>query len=163
MPADVRARRGGAGDGVKIMTRRPYDPLLKHQPWRIFAVFHPLESVLDRLEREGTVDAVGRQIVFREESRGELYDLPAALRGVIEFHQLAEVKYSIDGETGAMEKFANKLEYGMPVFESDIAAVRENIATCKRQAMALRVSQATALIDAVRIGAEVDRLGLRAA
>ena len=148
---------------MKIMTRRPYDPLLKHQPWRIFAVFHPLESVLDRLEREGTVDAVGRQIVFREESRGELYDLPAALRGVIEFHQLAEVKYSIDGETGVMEKFANKLEYGMPVFESDIAAVRENIATCKRQAMALRVSQATALIDAVRIGAEVDRLGLRAA
>ena len=148
---------------MKIMTRRPYDPLLKHQPWRIFAVFHPLESVLDRLEREGTVDTVGRQIVFREESAGELYDLPAALRGVIEFHQLAEVKYSIDGETGAMEKFANKLEYGMPVFESDIAAVRENIATCKRQAMALRVSQATALIDAVRIGAEVDRLGLRAA
>jgi len=145
------------------MNRRPYDPKLKHQPWRIFAVFHPLESVLDRLERDGTVDAVGRQIVFREESAGELYDLPAALRGVIEFHQLAEVKYGIDSETGALERFANKLEYGMPVFAADLDAVRENIATCKRQAMALRVSQAASLIDAVRIGAEVERLGLRAA
>ena len=145
------------------MNRRTYDPLLKHQPWRIFAVFHPLESVLDRLERDGTVDTVGRQIVFREESAGELYDLPAALRGVIEFHQLAEVKYGIEGETSSMEKFANKLQYGMPVFEQDLAAVRENITACKRQAMALRISQATSLIDAVRIGAEVERLGLRAA
>lgn len=145
------------------MNRRPYDPLLKHQPWRIFAVFHPLEAVLDRLERDGTVDSVGRQIVFREEAAGDLYDLPAALRGVIEFHQLVETKFGFSAETGAMDKFANKLEYGMPVFEQDLAAVRENITACKRQAMALRVSQAAALIDAVRIGVEVDRLGLRAA
>ena len=67
------------------------------------------------------------------------------------------------GETGAMEKFANKLDYGMPVFEEDLAAVRADILSCKRQSMALRVSQAAGLIDAVRIGAEVDRLGLRRA
>ena len=85
------------------------------------------------------------------------------MRGVIEFHQLAEVKYGIEGETSSMEKFANKLQYGMPVFEQDLAAVRENITACKRQAMALRISQSTSLIDAVRIGAEVERLGLRAA
>jgi len=145
------------------MKHRHYDPLLKHQPWRIFAVFHPIESVLDRLERDGTVDTVGRQIVFREESVGDIYDLPAALRGVIEFHQLAQSKYGITAETGAMEKFANKLDYGMPVFEEDLAAVRANITSCKRQAMSLRVSQAVGLIDAVRIGAEVERLGLRAA
>ena len=143
--------------------RKPHDPLLKHQPWRIFAVFHPLESVLDRLERDGTVDAVGRQIVFREASAGDLYDLPAALRGVIEFYRLAQEKYGLDAETGAMEKFANKLDYGMPVFEEDLAAVRADILSCKRQSMALRVSQAAGLIDAVRIGAEVDRLGLRRA
>ena len=144
------------------MKRKP-DPLLRTQPWRMTMVFGPIERILHRLESEGTVEVAGRHVVFKEDGRGGWYDAVAALRGVIEFHQLAQSRYGYPADVEALIKFANKLEAGMPVFETDLAAVRENIATCKRQAMALRVSQAASLIDAVRIGAEVERLGLRAA
>lgn len=48
-------------------------------------IFSPLERVLHRLEADGTVEAGGRQIVFKEDSKGGWYDLPAALRGVVGF------------------------------------------------------------------------------
>lgn len=57
-------------------------------------LWSPYSIVLSETAR--STHTVGRQIMFREESRaGELYDLPAALRGIIEFHQLAEVKYGL--------------------------------------------------------------------
>lgn len=57
-----------------------------------------------------------------------------------------------------MERFANKLEFGSPLFEQDLADVRANISSCKAQALRLRVSQADAIIRTVQIGAEIDRL-----
>lgn len=87
----------------------------------------------------------------------------AALRGVIEFYEIAERLHGVPANVEAMRKFANKLESAMPIFEQDIADVRECIRSCWKQAMTLRVSQATSIVDTVRVGAEMDRLGLREA
>ena len=141
------------------MKRKP-DPLIRAQPWRAMAVLSPIESVIKRLENDGTVDAIGKQIVFTEASRGDRYDLPEAMRGVADFHKLARDKYGLPVECEAIEKLANKLDAGSPVFESDIDAVKRNIESCRQQAYQLRVSQAIYLIDAVRIGAELERLKL---
>ena len=137
------------------------DPLLKCQPWKVLCVFQPLEQVLTRIEKDGTIDVAGRQVVFKEDMRGGWYDMVAALRGVIEFHELAEKLHGVPANVEAMRKFANKLEASMPIFEQDIADVRECILSCWKQAMTLRVSQATSIVDTVRIGAEMERLGLK--
>ena len=142
------------------MKRKP-DPLIRTMPWRAMAVLSPLEAVIKRLERDGTVDAIGKQIVFTEASRGDRYDLPEAMRGVADLHKLARDKYGLPVECDAIEKLANKLDVGSPVFESDLAAVKRNIESCRQQAYQLRVSQAIYLIDAVRIGAELERLGVK--
>lgn len=139
------------------------DPLLKCMPWKILFVFQPLETVLNRIEKDGTVDTTGRQIVFREDMRGGWYDMVDALRGVIEFHEIAKRLHGVPANVEAMKKFANKLEASMPIFDQDIADVRECIQSCWRQAMTLRVSQAQSIVDTVRVGAEMDRLGLREA
>ena len=144
------------------MKKKP-DPRLRTVPWRAMAVFSPLETVLNRLEKDGTVDAVGKQIVFTEESRGDRYDLPEAIRGVVDFHRIAQEKYGLPAEFDALDKFANKLDAGSPIFESDLSDVKREIETCRQQAYQLRISQAVYLLDAVRLGSEVDRLGLRAA
>ena len=144
------------------MKRKP-DPLIRAQPSRAMAVLSPLEAVLKRLERDGTVDAIGKQIVFTEASRGDRYDLPAAMRGVVDFHKFARDKYGLPVECDAIEKLANKLDAGSPVFEADLDAVKRNIESCRQQAYQLRVSQAIYLIDAVRIGAELERLGVKEA
>lgn len=143
--------------------RKQYDPLLRCMPWKIMMVFSPLETVLNRIEKEGTVDEAGLQVVFREDMRGGWYDLVAALRGVIEFHEIAQVRHQLPADLEAMAKFANKLEAGMPVFESDLASVREGIASCKRQAMQLRLSQATDIVQTIQIRSELDRLKNRKA
>lgn len=144
------------------MKRKP-DPLLRTQPWRILAVFSPIERVLHRLEADGTVEVAGRQVVFKEDGRGGWYDMVAALRGVIEFHQVATARYGIPADVAPLEKFANKLHAGSPIFEADLVAVRAGIASCKAQAMRLRVSQASDIIQTVRVSAELDRIGRKAA
>ena len=144
------------------MKRKP-DPLIRTMPWRAMAVLSPLEEVLRRLDKDGTVDAIGKQIVFTEASRGDRYDLPAAMRGVADLHKLARDKYGLPVECDAIEKLANKLDAGSPVFEADLDAVKRNIESCRQQAYQLRVSQAIYLIDAVRIGAELERLGVKEA
>lgn len=137
------------------MKRKP-DPLLRTQPWKVQSVFQPIEQILHRLELDGTVETYGRHIVFREDGAGGYYDLVAALRGVIEFHQIAAARYGIPAETEAMVRFANKLDAGSPLFESDLEAVRANIAECKRQALQLRVSQAESILQTVRISTELE-------
>ena len=144
------------------MKHKP-DPRLRAQPWRAMFVLSPLEKVIQRIDQDGTVDAVGKQIVFTEESKGDRYDLPEAIRGVVEFHRLAMEKYGLPVEVDTMEKFANKLDNGAPVFESDIEAIRREIETCRQQAYQLRVSQAIELLNIVRISAELDKLKGKAA
>ena len=61
-------------------------------------------------------------------------------------------------DLSAMVRFANKLEAVSPIFESDIEAMKTCIEACKQQAMKLRVSEATSIVDTVRISAEIDRL-----
>lgn len=139
------------------------DPLLRTQPWMVFAVFGPIERVLHRLEADGTVEAQGAQIVFKEEGRGGWYDLPVALHGLVEFHRLAEQRYQLPVDVAAIEKFSNKLRLGSPIFEQDIADVRACFASCKSQALKLRVSQAADLVKTVQIGVEFDRLKGKAA
>ena len=144
------------------MKRKP-DPLIRAQPWRAMAVLSPLEAVIKRLENDGTVDAIGKQIVFTEASRGDRYDLPEAMRGVSDMARLAREKYGLPVECEAIEKMANKLDAGSPIFESDIEAVKRAIESFRQQAYQLRVRQAIYLIDAVRIGAELERLKLKEA
>lgn len=144
------------------MRRKP-DPLLKCVPWRIFAVFAPIEQILSRLEADGTIEVSGRQVVFKEDSKGGYYDAPAALRGVAQFHDIAAERYGIPADTDALWKFAAKLDAGMPLFETDIAAVRSSIASCKQQAMRLRVSQAESVLRTVQISEQMDKIGGKAA
>ena len=62
------------------------------------------------------------------------------------------------GHVEAMRKFANKLEASMPIFEQDIADVRECIDACRQQALRLRVSQAVEIRKTVQISAAMDDL-----
>jgi hypothetical protein len=131
--------------------------MLRCCPWRVFAVFAPIERILSRLEIDGTVEVAGRQVVFKEDSKGGWYDAPAALRGVAEFHDIAASRYHIPANTDPLWKFAAKLDAGMPLFEADIIGVRASIESCKQQAMRLRVSEAESILRTVQIGEQLDK------
>lgn len=131
------------------------DPLLRTQPWRVMAVFTPVERMLDRMEIDGTVETNGDQVVFMEHGNGEWFDLPAALNGLVEFHELATEKHGVPASTAALTKLASDLHDGNPIFEADIAAVRRDIASCKHQALKLRISQAADIVRTIQIRSEI--------
>lgn len=139
------------------MKRKP-DPLLRTQPWKVTMVFGPIERILHQIETDGTINVAGRQVVFYEDGNAGWYDAIAALRGVIQFHELAASRHNLPIDLQAMTKFANKLDAGMLIFDRDIAAVRACITDCKRQALQLRVSQAQDIVDTIRISMEMDKL-----
>lgn len=137
------------------MTRRAYDPTLRTQPWKVLAVFDPIERVLHRMQADGTIDAVGGVAVFQD--NGDLYEIVPAIEGVIEFHRIARDRYRLDCDLAGLERLAKKLHHSAPIFQADIDAVQVSIDSCKRQAMALRQSQATDIIDTVRISMALDK------
>lgn len=136
------------------MKRRP-DPLLRTQPWRIWSVWQPVERIIDRIELEGVVDAAGGVPVFQENSGW--YEVVPALQGIIEFHVHAQARYGLPCEVSGLAKLAKKLDAGAPLFSADIAGARASMASCWRQAMQLRVSQAIDLVRTVQISMALDQ------
>lgn len=127
-------------------------------PWKINAVFYPLDRIMHRLEAEGTVDVAQGKAVFNEDMRGGWYEMAPAIEGVVQFHQLASSRHGIQADTAGLEKLAKKLDYASPLFDSDITAARASIESCKRQALMLTIDQADDLLRTVRISMEVDKI-----
>jgi hypothetical protein len=142
------------------MKRRPrqFDPMLRTQPWKIYSVFDPIERVLHRMESEGTIDAAGGVAVFHEDSKGGWYEIVPAIEGIIEFHQIAQSRYGLPCDISGLSRLAKKLDHSAPIFPADIAAARASINSCKQQAMTLRQSQATDIIETVRISMALDNI-----
>lgn len=145
----------------KSAHRRPYQPRrlkLNTQPWKVDGVFGPIERILHRLEADCTIDSAQGRPVFHEDTKGGWYDVVEALRGVIAFHQLAEVRHGIAADVDGIIRFANKLHSGAPIFEQDLALVRANIDTCKRQALRLTIDEADDILQTIRIGMAFDQI-----
>lgn len=138
--------------------KRRHDPLLRLMPWKVTATFAPVERLLHRIEVDGTVETAGRQIVAKEDNREGYYDVVEALRGVIEFFEIAAARYGLPIDLANLHKFANKLESGVLIFDADLLGVRTCIAECKVQALKLRQSQADDILNTVRISAELDKV-----
>jgi hypothetical protein len=145
----------------KSANRRPYRATrikLSAQPWKISTVFDPIERILHRLEADCTVDSAQGRPVFYEDSHRGWYDLVEALRGLIDFHQIAETRHGIAADTDGLIRFANKLHSSAPIFEQDLAQVRADIDTCKRQALRLTIDEATDIVQTIRISMELDKI-----
>lgn len=145
----------------KSAHRRPYQPRrlkLATMPWKVDMVFGPIEHILHRLEADCTIDSAQGRPVFHEDGKGGWHDVVEAPRGVIAFHQLAEARHGIAADVDGLIRFANKLHSGAPIFEQDLALVRANIDTCKRQALRLLLDEATDIVQTIRIGMELDKL-----
>lgn len=143
----------------KSAKRRPYQAThlrLACQPWRIDAVFAPVERILHRLEMDCTVDAAQGRPVFYESGKGGWYEIGESLRGITEFHELAAARLGAQVELGGLRKLANKLDSGAPLFENDIAQVHACIASCRQLALRLSIAEAKDILMTVRISTALE-------
>lgn len=143
----------------KSAHRRPYQATglrMATQPWRIDWVFAPIERILHRIEMDGTVDAAQGSPVFYEDGNAGWYELVAALRGIIQFHQVATERHGLAADTDGFTRLANKLDLGAPLFEADIANARACIDSCRAQALRLTIAEAKSILTTVQISAALE-------
>ncbi len=139
--------------------RRKFDPLLRTQPWKIHAVFDPLDRVIAQIEADGTVETDGRLITFYDAASNERYDIVAALLGIVEFFELATGRgYFPAPDQSGLKKLAMKLWHGTPLFDGDVAKAKAEIATLKRLSGTLRASAAADLIKSIQIADAMERM-----
>lgn len=124
---------------------------LRHQLWKVHAVFSPLEAILDQLEQHGTIDeTTSGQAVFQSHD-GEWFDTAAAILGTVEAYEIHETRTGRPLDLQPLHQFANKLQYGMPVFDSDTKAARECLARMKAETLEMTAGYARDLINDFQI------------
>ncbi len=139
--------------GLRRRPRQVGDLPMATQPWRIVAVFGPIERILHRLDADGTIDAAQGRPVFYEDASAGWYESVAAIRGLVHFHELAAERLNEQADVLGLVRLANKLDTGAPLFESDLEAARRSIETCKRQALRLTINAASEMLQTVQISA----------
>lgn len=126
--------------------------LLKSQPWKMQAVFGPLESILDQLERDGTVDIAGNGApIFKDQNDGHWYCTVSALNGVIDAYEIHERRFSRSLNLEPLRRLSNKLRIGMPIFESDTKDSRACLARMRVETMRMTADYAKQLIKDFQI------------
>ena len=107
---------------------KPRDPesiLLRFEPWKVAAVMNPLESIVDQLERDGTIDvADDGQAVFKDHCDGVWYYSPVAILGVVDAYEIHERRAGVQLQLDPLRRLANKLKYQMMIDQNDTAAAR---------------------------------------
>lgn len=135
------------GDNVK----------LRHQLWKVHAVFSPLESIIDQLEQHGTIDETpSGQAVFKNHE-GDWFDTAAAVIGVVEAYEIHEIRTGRPLNLAPLRQLANKLQYRMPIFESETKAVRECLARMKAETLEMTAGYARDLIKDFQIKEALQR------
>lgn len=145
----------------KSARRRPYvakSRTLATCPWKMTAVFAPIEQIISGIRSSGTVDAAKGAPVFQEHMKGGWYEMVPALAGVIHFHEIALSRHQLPVELDGLRRLSAKLDKDAPLFDTDLDAAEASIVSCKRQATALTVDEAQDILDTIRMSIAMDKI-----
>lgn len=144
--------------------RKPYRPAwngagvkLRAEPWKVDAVFRPLESILDALDRDGTVTTTAAGVpIFRDGNDGCWYETAPAVEGVACAFEMHGKRQSRAVPVEPLLVLARKLRYAMPLEQADVAAARQALEALRAEAMQMTAAYARDLVQNTRIRIELD-------
>jgi hypothetical protein len=132
---------------------------LKMQPWKVRAVFQPLEAILDQLEQQGTVDATPAGVaIFRDAVDGHWYESCEAITGVAEAYEIHEIKTGRQLNLVPLRQLANKLKYSMPIFSADTEACRACLSRMRAETIEMTAGYARDLIKDFQIKEQLEKV-----
>lgn len=144
--------------------RKPYRPRwnlggikIRSEPWRVAAVFDPLEAILDGLERDGEVTTTcDGTPIFRDMNDGHYYETAPALEGIIDAFHTHSLRQNRPMPLEPLRVLARKLRYAMPLEMSDIKAARAAVKVLRAESMEMTLRYANDLIRTTQIRIELD-------
>ena len=132
---------------------------LRSQPWKVAAVFNPLESIINQLEREGTIDiARDGTAVFKDANDGNWYDSSVAILGVVDAYEIHERRHQRTLGLEPLRRLSNLLKYGMPIFEKDTRAARECLHRMRAETIEMTADYAKQLIKDFQLMEELQKV-----
>jgi hypothetical protein len=151
--------------------RKPYQPkwnaggrLLRHEMWKISAVFTPVEAIVEQLEHDGTVttDESGAP-VFSDRTEGCYYAMGPSIRGLTDAFDLHSNRNKRPILTNGLAVLCGKLELGHEITALDIAAAKRSIASMRQESAHMTSRYASALVADVQLKFELEDVMRRSA
>lgn len=117
----------------------------------------PLESIIDQIERDGTVTVDARGLpIFHCVADGEWYASAPAIAGMADFFDMWAVRHGRAFKATALRQLANRLEAGMPIDGPLMASLHAEIPALRRIGAGLTQADASDLLRQTQILAEMD-------
>lgn len=144
--------------------RKKYNPQtraghvkLRAQPWKIRAVFEPVEAILDEIEQSGMVSVTedGKPI-FSELAHNDVYEFVPSLCGLIDAFDLHAERNALPIVTDALKQVCVKLDKGQMLDQYDLSGARQSIAALKTQSGDMEADYAYRLIRDIQIKFELE-------
>lgn len=139
---------------------RRADLPLRLIPWNIHGVWAPLDTILSRLENDGTIEVAGGEPVLYDPGTNDWHNSAQAVRGIAEFHEVAALRKGWAINTEPITRFARLLETDDEITQQDIDDVRACSVVLRRMSGELTLREARAYLDETCIRIEVEKAGL---
>jgi len=132
---------------------------LRTEPWKVAAVFGPVESILDRLERDGeiSIDPDDRPL-FNDQIDGNHYALAPSMRGLTDAFDLHRERQGKPLVSSGLLGLVSRLESGDDIDQADIDAARKSVAAMRADALEMSGEYAAGLVKTCQIKFEMEAL-----
>ena len=150
MSGHLRSRVKRAARKHKHQAVRDHGSLTMAQmPWRMRAAFGPVEDLLTALETTGDIDADKDGAVYRAPSGHAWFSLAGAIEGFAEFYDAHARISGREMPTKSLHQLAKKFGYGVMIFQSDVDAVRRDLAILKLETLPMTEHYTTTIIQSM--------------
>ncbi|WP_423196425.1 MULTISPECIES: hypothetical protein [unclassified Cupriavidus] len=132
---------------------------LRLQPWKLNALFGPLEHLLASLERGDpfyvTDDGA---LSYFVKGQGAAYEIVEAIFGVVETYDIARLRDRACPDTGALQQLAEKLRASAPLTTADLDRCHACLARLRAYTAQLSQVTMTDLVNTAAIKFALDDL-----
>ncbi|MEX3933305.1 hypothetical protein AB4Y32_16130 [Paraburkholderia phymatum] len=130
---------------------------LRAQPWKIHAVFEPVEAILDEIESSGMVSVTEEgKPIFSELAHNDVYEFVPSLCGLIDAFDLHAERNGLPIVTNPLKTVCVKLDKGEMLDQYDLAGARHSITALKKQSGDMEADYAYRLIRDIQIKFELE-------
>jgi hypothetical protein len=131
---------------------------LRCEPYKVDAVFAPLEAIIKQLETDGTINvSISGCPMFIDHESGEWFDAISGLNGLIDAFEIHERRSGCDLNLAPLKMLSSRLEYGMPLFVNDIQQIKQTITRMREATMEMTAGYARDLIRDFQIKDEIEQ------
>lgn len=151
MPSNKKPRRKYNPDRIQRLCNKPRLDSVYH-------LFQPIYTAFERMEND-EIECINGKVVFKAFD-GSWCEVAPAMIGWSDCWERIGRNEGIPFDGEPLRRLANKISYGIPLTQSDLAQGREKIEETRRMFMALPVSATKQHAQTEQIAIELERLKL---